>query len=347
MSTLTETPASAMAVAHPLRRPAHRLRRLVLAAGIALATAAGTSVAWAQDYPARSIRMIVPYAVGGSTDATARLVAKSLSARLGQQVVVENRAGAGGSLGHELAANAPADGYTLLFSAAGPLTVTPHTYAKLGYDPVKGFQPIVLVATQPLLLVVNPSVAVKSVEDLVKSAREKPGKLSYGSFGNGSAAHLAGEHFKSLAKVDMVHVPYKGSGPALVDLVSGQIDLMFDVFSTAAPLAKTGKLRAIAITAAARSPQFPDVPTMQEAGIVGFEAGTWFGVLAPAGTPAGVVDKLSQAINASLTEPELRDTLASQGAEVRGGSPKEFADFFAAEYDKWGRVVKAAGIVAN
>jgi tripartite-type tricarboxylate transporter receptor subunit TctC len=341
------TPANPPGCALPRRRSTARLGRLLLATTLSVLAATGASFASAQDYPARSIRMIVPYAVGGSTDATARLVAKSLTARLGQQVVVENRAGAGGSLGHELAANAAPDGYTLLFSAAGPLTVTPHTYAKLGYDPVKGFTPIVLVATQPLLLVVNPGVAVKSVDDLVKAAREQPGKLSYGSFGNGSAAHLAGEHFKSLAKVDMVHVPYKGSGPALVDLVSGQIDLMFDVFSTAAPLAKTGKLRPIAITSAARSPQFPDVPTMQEAGIVGFEAGTWFGVLAPAGTPAAIIDRLSQAVNASLTEPELRDTLASQGAEVRGGSPGEFADFFAAEYEKWGKVVKAAGITAN
>ena len=318
------------------------LTSILCLAGLAFAGAAA-----AQGYPEKAIKLIVPYAVGGSTDQTARLVAKSLGARLGQPVVVENRAGAGGSLGHELAAKAPPDGYTLLFSAAGPLTVTPHTYAKLSYDPVKGFEPIVLVATQPLLLVVNPALEVKSVDDLIKAARAKPGKLTYGSFGNGSAAHLAGEYFKTLAKVDMVHVPYKGSGPALVDLVGGQIDLMFDVFSTAAPLAKTGKLRPLAITSGERSDQFPDVPTMQQAGVEGFAAGTWFGVLAPAGTPAPVIDKLSKSINTVLKEAELRDTLASQGAEVRGGTPKQFAAFFHSEYDKWGKVVKAAGVVAN
>ena len=206
---------------------------------------------------------------------------------------------------------------------------------------------MVLVATQPLLLVVNPSVQVKSVGDLIGMAQKKPGSMTYGSFGNGSAAHLAGEYFKTLARVDMVHVPYKGSGPALVDLVGGQIDLMFDVFSTAAPLAKTGKLRPIAITSATRSEQFPDVPTMQQAGVEGFEAGTWFGVLAPAGTPEPIVAKLSATINEVLKEAEVRDTLASQGAEVKGGTPAEFAKFFHAEYEKWGKVVKAAGVVAN
>jgi tripartite-type tricarboxylate transporter receptor subunit TctC len=317
-------------------------RALACVVGLGAAT-----LAWGQGYPDKPVRLVVPYAVGGSTDQTARLVAKSLSARLGQPVVVENRAGAGGSLGHEMVANAAPDGYTLLFSAAGPLTVTPHTYAKLAYEPIKGFQPIVLVASQPLLLVVNPSVEVRSVADLIAAARKRPGAMTYGSFGNGSAAHLAGEYFKTLAKVEMVHVPYKGSGPALVDLVGGQIDLMFDVFSTAAPLAKAGKLRPLAITSSARSEQFPDVPTMQQAGVEGFEAGTWFGVLAPAGTPAPTVAKLSATLNAVLKEAEVRDTLASQGAEVRGGTPAEFAEFFRTEYEKWGKVVKAAGVVAN
>jgi tripartite-type tricarboxylate transporter receptor subunit TctC len=259
---------------------------------------------------------------------------------------VENRAGAGGALGHDAVAKAPADGYTLLFSAAGPLTVTPHTYAKLPYD-AKAFEPITLVATQPLLLVVKPGLPVNSVADLVREAQAKPGKLSYGSFGNGSAAHLAGEYFKTLAKVDMVHVPYKGSGPALVDLVAGQIDLMFDVFSTAAPLVKAGKLRPLAITSLERSPQLPDVPTMEQAGVSGFDAGTWFGLLAPAGTPRNVVDQLSRTMNAVLEEGELRDILAAQGAVVRGGTPAQFQRFFLAEYDKWGGIVKAAGIKAE
>jgi tripartite-type tricarboxylate transporter receptor subunit TctC len=317
-----------------------------LQAACVLPLLAGGTV-YAQTWPAKPIRMIVPYAVGGSTDSTARLVAKSLGQRLGQPVVVENRAGAGGAIGQEIVAKSPADGYTLLFSAAGPLTVTPHIYAKLTYDPVKSFEPITLVATQPLLLVVNPSIKANSVAELIKDAKAQPGKLNYGSFGNGSAAHLAGEYFKTLTKVDMKHVPYKGSGPALVDLIAGQIDLMFDVFSTAAPLAKSGKLRALAITSAERSPQFPDVPTMQEAGVTGFEAGTWFGVLAPAGTSKPIVDQLSKTMNEVLTEKELRDTLASQGAIVRGGTPAQFSQFFLAEYQKWGKIVKAAGVTVE
>lgn len=321
-----------------------RWRRALALAACALVGATG---ACAQNYPTKPIKLIVPYAAGGSTDATARLLAKSLTERLGQAIVVENRAGAGGTIGHEFVAKAPADGYTLLFSAAGPLTVTPHTYPKLGYDPVKGLEPITLVATQPLLLVVNPALKITNVDDLVREAKAHPGKVTYGSFGNGSAAHLAGEYFKSLAHVDMVHVPYKGSGPALVDLVAGQIDVMFDVFSTSAPLVKAGKLRAIAITSTERSPQFPQVPTMQEAGIAGFEAGTWFGLLAPANTPQPIIDTLSKATNAALQEKDLRDILSFQGAAVRGGTPDQFRRFFLSEYDKWGKIVKSAGITAD
>lgn len=325
-----------------------RRRAFRLALSLPLAGAmAFTGSAVAQAYPNKAVKFIIPYAVGGSTDQTGRLVAQSLSVRLGQPVVVENRAGAGGSVGHDLVAKSPADGYTLLFSAAGPLAVTPHTYSKLGYDPVKGFEPITLIATQPLLLVVNPALKVNTVADLIRDAQSRPGKLSYGSFGNGSAAHLAGEYFKTLAKVDMVHVPYKGSGPALVDLVGGQIDLMFDVFSTAAPLAKSGKLRPIAITSSERSPQFPDVPTMQQAGVTGFEAGTWFGVLAPAGTPRPLIEQLSKALNSVLEEKGLRETLAAQGALVQGGTPAQFNLFFLSEYDKWGKIVKAAGVTSD
>jgi len=325
----------------------HTIGRVFTAGLLALLPLAFSGQAAAQSYPSKPIRLIVPYAVGGSTDITARLVARSLGARLGQSVVVENRAGAGGTIGHDLVAKSAPDGYTLLFSAAGPLTVTPHTYPKLSYEPIKGFEPITLVATQPLLLVVNPNVKATSVAELIKEAHARQGQLNYGSFGNGSAAHLAGEYFKTLAKVQMRHVPYKGSSPALVDLMSGQIDLMFDVFSTAAPLAKSGKLRPIAITSSERSPQFPDVPTMQEAGVAGFEAGTWFGLLAPAGTGKNIVDQLSKAMNAVLEEKEVRETLASQGAVVRGGTPEQFSQFFLAEYQKWGKIVKAAGVTAE
>jgi tripartite-type tricarboxylate transporter receptor subunit TctC len=323
-------------------------RALVAATLLGLTCAAGSAIA--QVYPHKQpITMIVPYAVGGSTDQTARLIAKGLSVRLGQSVVVENRPGAGGSLGHNVVARAAADGYTLLFSSAGPLTVTPHTYSSLPYQTLTAFQPIMLVATQPLLLVANPALEVRNVADLIRlaKARERDRKLTYGSFGNGSAAHLAGEYFKLLAKVDMTHVPYKGSGPALIDLVGGQIDIMFDVFSTAAPLAKAGKVRPLAIVSAQRSPQFPAVPTMDQAGLPGLEAGTWFGVLAPAGIPAPVLDQLSKSLNAVLADKELRDILESQGATVRGGSPQEFNRFFLAEYDKWGKLVKRANITTD
>lgn len=303
--------------------------------------------ALAQTYPHKPIRLVIPYAVGGSTDQTARLLAKFLSQRLGQPVVPENRAGAGGSLGHELVAKSAPDGYTLLFSAAGPLTVTPHTYPRLNYDAVNGLEPITLLATQPLLLVVNPTLKAHSVADLIREAQQANPKLTYGSFGNGSAAHLAGELFKSLVQVDMTHIPYKGSGPALVDLVGGQINLMFDVFSTAAPLAKAGKLRPLAITSLERSSQFPDVPTMQQAGVKDFDAGTWFGLLAPAGLPAPIVQQLSGEVNQFLREPEVRDLLIAQGAILKGGSPAEFRQFFLTEYEKWGRIVKAAGVKAD
>ncbi|MBN9079860.1 MAG: tripartite tricarboxylate transporter substrate binding protein [Rhizobiales bacterium] len=303
--------------------------------------------AQAQTYPDKPIKLVIPYAVGGSTDLTGRMLARSLSDRLGQPIVVESRPGAGGSVGHEFVAKSPADGYTLLFSAAGPLTVTPHIYSKLGYDPVKAFEPVMLVATQPLLLVIKPSLQAQSVADLVRLAKSQPGKLSYGSFGYGSAAHLAGEYFKMLAGVDIVHVPYKGSAPALTDLMAGQFDLMFDVFSTSAPLVEGDKLRAIAITSNERSSQFPSVPTMQQAGVKGFEAGTWFGLLVPTGTPRSIIDALSAAANKSLQEKEVRDNLASQGAAIAGGTPEQFGQFFQAEYEKWQKIVKLAGITPN
>ncbi|MBN9425640.1 MAG: tripartite tricarboxylate transporter substrate binding protein [Burkholderiales bacterium] len=305
---------------------------------------AGAATAAAQTYPSKPVRVIVPYAAGGSTDSTARLIAQSLANALGQPFVVENRPGAGGTIGHEAVAKAAPDGYTLLFSAAGPLVVTPHTYPKLSYEPIKGFEPIKLVATAPLLFVVNSNFKGNSVADVIKQAQTAPGKLTYGSFGNGSAAHLAGELFKSLGKIDISHVPYKGSAPALTDLISGQIDMMFDVLVTALPHVKTGRLRPLAITSPQRASLLPDVPTMSEAGVAGFDAGTWFGLLAPAGVDRQVVETLSRALDTILQRPDLRDTLVQQGAVVAGGTPDAFKRFFAAEYDKWGKVVKAAGI---
>jgi tripartite-type tricarboxylate transporter receptor subunit TctC len=235
----------------------------------------------------------VPYAAGGSTDLTARLIAKSLSNALGQSVIVDNRAGAGGTIGHDIVAKAAPDGYTILFSAAGPLVVSPNTYAKLNYDPLKSFDPVILICN-PTPLIGSESRIQRSysLADLLKEAKDKKGNLNYGSFGNGSAAHLAAESFKIATKTEMVHVPYKGSSPALAALMAGEIDLMFDVFSTAAAFAKADKLRAIAISSKERSPQFPDVPTLDQAGVTGIDAGTWFGCLYLAERVETIVDQV-------------------------------------------------------
>lgn len=318
-------------------------RAYVVASLVALALAPNTAAA--QTYPEKTVRMIVPYAPGGTTDVTARLVAKSLGERLGHTFVVENRPGAGGSIGHDVVAKAANDGYTLLFSAAGPLVVTPHSYASLPYDP-RSFEPVKLVATAPLLLVINPRLKVSSVQDLVAEAKTS-GKMTYGSFGNGSAAHLAGELFKASANLDIVHVPYKGSAPALTDLVSGQIDLMFDVLGSSIPLVKSGKLRALAVTSPMRTPVAPEVPTMAEAGIRDFEAGTWFGLLAPAGTNKQAIATLSKAMDAVLAQPDVREALQAQGSLVAGGTPDDFRKFFNIEFERWGKVVRTARIKAE
>ncbi len=298
-------------------------------------------------YPKQPIRIIVPYAAGGSTDAIARLVAKELTDELGQSFYVENKPGAGGILAHDLQSKAPADGSTLLFSAAGPLTVTPHIHPKLSYRPIDDFAPVKLIATSPLLLVVNPKVPARNVQEFVALARKQPGKLTYGSFGHGSAAHLAGEVFKLREQLDILHVPFKGSAPALTGLISGEVDMMFDVLVTALPHVQAGNLRALAVTADKRWALASDTPTMTEAGIPKFEAGTWFGLLARARTPQPIIDRLSSALDKSFAKPEFRAALTTQGAEVAGGTPAQFNAFFRAEFDKWGAIIKEAGIQAQ
>jgi tripartite-type tricarboxylate transporter receptor subunit TctC len=322
-----------------------RRRHLALVVGTFLAAAFAAGAAPAQSYPDKPVRIVVPYAAGGSTDSTARLLAKGLQEALGQTFIVDNRPGAGGIIGQEAVAKAAPDGYTLLLSAAGPLTVTPHSYAKLPYDPIKSFEPIKLVASSPLVLLVNPDrVKATSVQELIEEAKAHKGELTYGSFGNGSAAHLAGEMFKAAAGVDIVHVPYKGSAPALTDLLGGQIDMMFDVLVTGLPHIKAGKLRALAVTGAKRSKLLPDVPTMQEAGVKDYSAATWFGLLAPAGAGPEIVDLLSKASDKVIADKQFRQALASQGAEVEGGTPQEFGSFLRAELEKWGKAAKLAGI---
>jgi tripartite-type tricarboxylate transporter receptor subunit TctC len=300
--------------------------------------------AFAQNYPNKPVEIIVPYSAGGSTDSTARLVAKGLSEQLHQPFLVVNRPGAGGQIAHAHVAQAAPDGYTLLFSAAGPLTVTPHSYSKLSYDPIKSFKAIKLVSAAPLLLIVNKKLKGNDLASLIKLAKSKPKELTYGSFGVGSAAHLAGELFKSLAQVDIVHVPYKGSAPALTDLMGGQIDMMFDVLVTALPPVKSGKAFPIAVTSSKRSSLVPDVPTIAEAGIEGFDAQTWFGLLGPEKIDANVVQKLSDALDIVLADPKFNKTILAQGMEVKGGTPQQFTSFFQSEYEKWGKVAKQSGI---
>jgi len=302
---------------------------------------------FAQPYPNRPIKLVVPYAPGGGTDITARLVAKILSASLNQAVLVENKAGAGGTIGQDFVSKATPDGYTLLFSAAGPLTVSPFTYPNLPYDPVKSFDPVVLISAQPLVLVVNADSKIYSVADLLKAGAEAKGRINYGSFGNGSAAHLAGESFKMATKMEMTHIPYKGTNPALTALLGGDIDVLFDTVSTSSPFIKSGKLRGLAVTSKNRSNLLVDIPTMAQAGVANFEAGTWYGILAPAGTNAQIIQKINQLVNIGLNNKEIVDVFTSEGSVVLGGTSDQFKTFMATELKKNELVVKAAGITAN
>ncbi|TAL81923.1 MAG: tripartite tricarboxylate transporter substrate binding protein [Candidimonas sp.] len=325
-------------------KPAILTKRIKLLALLPVLLMSIATSAAAQTYPSRTVNIVVPYAAGGSTDTTARLVAKGLSDQLGQTFIVVNKPGAGGQIAQGYVAHAPADGYTLLFSAAGPLTVTPHSYAKLPYDPLSSFKTIKLVAAVPLVLLVNPKLGVKTLPMLVEKAKHSSNALTFGSFGIGSAAHLAGELFKSLAKINLVHVPYNGSAPALVGLLGGQTDMMFDVLTTALPQIKDGKLVPLAVTSTTRSPLLPNVPTMAQAGIQGFESETWFGLLAPVKANDKIVQKLSQAMNVVLAEPKFKATLLAQGMQIKGGTPQQFNAFFHSEYKKWGKIAKEAGI---
>jgi tripartite-type tricarboxylate transporter receptor subunit TctC len=297
----------------------------------------------ADTYPSKPIRLIVPYPPGSGTDIVARLLGQKLTESWGQPIIVDNRPGAGAIIGTEAAAKAPADGYTLLMGDVGPLTINPALYAKLPYDPAKDFAPVSEVAFLPFLLVVHPSVKANSIQELVALAKAKPGELNYASVGNGSAVHLATELFKTEAGVDIVHVPYKGSAPALADLIGGQVSMMFVNVLSALPYVKSGQLRALAIATPRRSSALPDLPTVAEANLPGFVAGAWFGILVPAGTPPEVVDKLSAEIVRILHLPDIVERLAGQGAEAIGDTPEQFAGHIRQETAKWAKVVKASG----
>ena len=327
----------------PFHSPIPR-RELIAAAATAAACALLPGLAAAQGaFPSKTITIIVPFAAGGTTDILARVVAQGMGAELGQPVVVDNRAGAGGNIGGQLAARAPADGYTLFMGTVGTHAINAALYKKMPFDPIKDFAPLTRVANVPNLLVANPAQPFKTVQELIAYAKAHPGKINFGSSGSGSSIHLSGELFKSMAKVDMQHVPYKGSAPAVTDLLGNQIAIMFDNMPSAIQHVRSGKLRAIAVTTAKRSPELPDVPTIAEAGVPGYEATSWFGMFAPAGTPAPVVAKLNATIVKVLAMPDIKKKLAEQGAEAAGETPEQFAAFIQKESVKWGKVVKESG----
>ena len=317
------------------------LRSLCGASLMALAALAFAQAPTA--YPTKPIRLVVPFPAGGATDILAREVAKHLTDAWGQSVVVDNRPGAGGNIGSELVAKSAPDGYTLEMGTVGTHAINASLYSKMPYDHVKDFVPVILVAGVPNVLEVNPSVPVNSVQELIAYAKANPGKLNFASSGSGTSIHLSGELFKVMAGVQMTHVPYKGSAPALADLLGGQVQLMFDNLPPSLPQIKAGKLRALAVTSATRAPALPDVPTVAEAGLPGFEASSWFGVLAPAGTPPAIVAKLNAEIAKWLTSPEAKEKLASVGANIAGGTPEDFARHIQAETAKWAKVVKESG----
>ncbi len=324
-------------------------RRRFTVGGLALAAAAVAAPlgAHAQAYPTKPVTIVVPFAAGGTTDILARVIGQALNKELGQSVVVDNRAGAGGNIGAQLAAKAVPDGHTLFMGTVGTHAINQSLYRKLPFDPVKDFAPLTRVAMVPNLLVAHPGKPYKNVKELVAYARANPGKVNFGSSGSGSSIHLSGELFNALAKVDMVHVPYKGSAPAVTDLVGGQIDIMFDNMPSAIQHVRSGRLRALAVTTAKRSPELPDVPTIAEAGVPGYEATSWFGMFAPAGTPAPVVAKLNGALVKVLADPEVKKKLAEQGAEPYGEKPEQFAEFIRKESAKWSKVVKESGASAD
>jgi tripartite-type tricarboxylate transporter receptor subunit TctC len=292
-------------------------------------------------FPTKPIRWVAPFAPGGTSDIVARAVAQRLSATLGQQVVIDNRAGAGGNIAADLVVRAPADGYTLLTGFPG-LAINPSLYAKLTYDPLKDLAPVTLMTSAPLVLVSSPTIPVKTVSELVALAVAKPGTLNFCSAGNGTSSHLAGELFKSMAKIDIVHVPYKGSVECMADLMGGRISLMVNPLPEMLPMIKSNKLRGMAVSSLQRAPSVPDLPAVTDAGVKGYEVSTWNGVMVPAGTPAAVIARLNAEVT-GLLKGELRKSLEEQALTVIANTPEEFGAFLRAETTKWAAVVKASG----
>lgn len=302
-----------------------------------------TAQAQSPAYPRGPVTLVVPFPAGGPTDAMARQLAQKLGERLGQQVLIDNKGGAGGSIAAEAVAKAAPDGQTLFFGTTGTLAINPSLYTKLRYDPIKDFAPVSLMATTMNVLVVNPEVPAKNLTELIRLAKAKPGTLTYGSAGNGSSNHLSGELLKSAASLQINHIPYKGSAPALVDLMGGRLTMMFDTLAQQTGNIASGKLRALAVTGPHRSPLLPEVPTAQEGGLKDFDVTIWFGVLAPAGTPSSAVDRLAREIANVMSTDEMKKRMQDDGAEARPSSPSEFSALIRSDMAKWAPIVKASG----
>lgn len=321
--------------------------RLALAACLAAAALLPCAAGASTDYPARDVRIVVPFPAGGTADIAARVVAAELGKAWGKAVVVDNKAGAGGNVGTAEAARATPDGYTLLMGTVSTHAINQSVYAKLPYDPVKDFTPVTLVIPVPNVLELNPGFAdkhgIRNVADLIKYLKANPGSVNMASTGNGTSTHLSGELFQAMTGTRMTHVPYKGSSPALTDVMAGSADLIFDNLPSSMGFIKGGKLRPLAVTTATRSPALPDVPTLAEAGVAGYEASSWFGLLAPAGTPREIVDKIQRDVAAALQQAPVREQLQAQGATPSGNTPAQFTQFIARETVKWAAVVKQSG----
>ncbi len=308
---------------------------------VALLLLAGNAVAVSADYPARPVRLVVGFPPGGAADILARIAAHQLTERLGQQVVVDNRGGAGGLVATEITARATADGYTLLFTSI-PHVINPHLYKRVQYDAIRDFNPVVQFVSVPLMMAANPALPMKTVKELIVYAKSRPGQVNYASGGNGASSHLAMELFKSMAGVDINHIPYKGTGPLITDLISGQVGLTIASAVPLAPQVKAGKLRGMAVTGARRSPSFPDLPSIAET-VPGYEVVNWFGIVAPAGTPAAIITRVNDELNKALNTPQIKDSLRAQGADAAGGSADEFARIIRADFAKWAKVVRESG----
>ncbi|UUC93898.1 MULTISPECIES: tripartite tricarboxylate transporter substrate binding protein [Comamonas] len=326
------------------RRLLCTLAALPAVLGLSALAAAAHAQTPEANWPSKPIRWIVPFPPGGAMDAIARTLGEKAARTLGQPFVIENRPGAGGNIGADFVAKSPADGYTLMITSIGMATNKP-LYRKLSYDPIKDFAPVGVLAVVPNILVTNATQPqIKSVTDVVAAAKAAPGKLTYASAGNGTSIHLAGEVFTSLAGVDMLHIPYKGSGPAVSDLLGGQVNYMFDSITSARPHIQSGKLRALAVTTAKRSTSMPDVPTMEEAGIKGYEVSPWFAAFVPAGTPPAIVKKLNQTLVAAMKQPDVIERFQAIGAEVVGSTPEEAARHLQTESQRWTRLINERGI---